>query len=96
MGSRGTRCIERTPARASCAGAVTGKPPCDRPDECRITAEASMSTCVTYPPVVDGYGRNHNQDRNLTYSSQSCATCGRKWQEVNGRLAVTAASHHPV
>jgi hypothetical protein len=54
--------------------------PCDKPTECRLQLECpSVSTAVYYPPQIDLTGVNHNPDRNTTFRTVKCSTCGRKF-----------------
>ena len=53
---------------------------CTTPDKCRIVPTGpSWTTGTYYPPIYDGHGNNLNPDRNTTYSTYRCETCGREW-----------------
>jgi hypothetical protein len=59
---------------------MTNTPKCDTPDQCRIQDDGpSWTTCVYYPPVLDGHGNNLNPDGNSHHHPVQCSTCGRKW-----------------
>jgi len=52
---------------------------CTTPDKCRIRMTGpTVSTCVYYPPVYDGFGRNLNPDGNTTTQAMRCDTCGQE------------------
>lgn len=55
---------------------------CETPEKCRIQETGHVgSTCVYYPPIMDGYGNNLNPDRNKTKRWLECSTCGKEWVE---------------
>jgi len=53
-------------------------PDCER-DDCKFTKSGGMSTLAYYPPMYNKDGVNINPDRNITYFSVSCKTCGKQW-----------------
>lgn len=52
---------------------------CTTPEKCRIRVTGpTMSDCVYYPPVYDGFGRNLNPDGNTTPQATHCDVCGQE------------------
>ena len=62
---------------------ITGRPACDKLDDCRIQPIGpGMTTCLYFPPIYDGHGNNLNTGRNKTTQDMHCSTCGRSWTET--------------
>lgn len=71
-------------------------PECERDGgECRIASQNEGMTAMYYAPIYDGNGRNLNPDRNSTFYSCSCVTCGRAWREIHKGGVVTVKDIAP-
>jgi hypothetical protein len=53
-------------------------PECPRED-CRFTTYGGETTCMAFIPIYDKNGVNINPDRNKTYFTVDCVSCGKKW-----------------
>ena len=53
-------------------------PECPRED-CKFTIFGGETTCMGFEPIYDKNGVNINPDRNTTYFTVNCLSCGKMW-----------------